>query len=84
MKPEPQLKCIAGKATKRASFAFKPIDKEEMLIKSTPVRYAIRGISPKVPKTPVKVPTNPIVVAKTNTGGAKYLRLALLTCALVN
>jgi hypothetical protein len=84
MKPEPQLKCIVGKATKRANLALKPRDKEETLIKSTPVRYAIRGIRPKVPKTPVRVPSIPKVVINTSAGGAKYLRFALFICALVN
>ena len=56
----------------------------ETAANSSPKTYPAKGTNPKIPPTPAKNSPSPIDMAKTATGGAKYLGFALAMCDLVN
>jgi len=75
-KPEPQLRCMVGKTISKASRLSKPNPFAERELRNTSALYINVGIKPIQPK-PKKEAMIPSPIAKTNSGGAKYRRLAL-------
>jgi hypothetical protein len=74
--PEPQLRCMVGKTISKARRLSKLNPFAVMELRNTSALYINVGIRPIQPK-PKKEAIIPSPTARTNSGGAKYRRLAL-------